>query len=311
MPGCAVHLELARRVLEAWGNRSGDAPFPLGDPVCRRAFFFGSLAPDLGYFPGGEGLLADLAHCVRPAHLARNLINSAENELERALAWGWVTHVLGDIWIHPLINQAAGERAFGHRLPGLTYADDPVAHVRIELGMDAILPAKFGWPHPCVSSGFDPGWAGVEALTRAYRQTYGLSFSGLRMRLSHHLVGGFVSALLAGGRVYSDQPVRPLIRLAHRGAARLARRCQPGGLLSAFTNPLPPPNWLLDECGLISNTFAERFEPYYRSRLSSLPDYNLDTGSVEGDPPYYRLTVSALTRLERRIDRAKRDTTSE
>ena len=150
MPGCAVHLELARRVLVAWEARPDDAPFPIGHPASRCTFLFGSLGPDLGYFPGGDALLADLAHCVARAHLTRNLIDSAETDLERALAWGWVTHVLGDIWIHPLINQAVGERVCGHRLPGLTYADDPLTHVRIELGTDAMLPAKFGWPAPCI-----------------------------------------------------------------------------------------------------------------------------------------------------------------
>lgn len=304
MPGCAVHLELARRVLDAWVHHPGEAPFPLDHPACRRAFLFGSLAPDLGYFPGGDGLLADLAHCIRSAHLTRSLINSAKTDLELALAWGWGTHVLGDILIHPLINQAVGERACGHRLPGLTYADDPIAHIRIELGLDAMLPAKFGWPNPCIGVDFDPGRAGVEALTRAYRQTYGLTFSCIRMRLSHRLAGVFVSALLAGGRVYSDRPVVSFVYVMHRGASRLTRRVRPDGRLFAFTNPLPPPEWLLDECKIIVDGFTERFEGYYKSRFCSLPDYNLDTGAIDSDPPVYPLTISALAQLDRRLHRA-------
>jgi hypothetical protein len=92
MPGCAIHFELAARVLRAWDVSGADSPISPIDPEQRSAFILGSLGPDLGYLPGEDGLLADLAHCVRPADLARNFIGCATTSVERAFAWGWATH---------------------------------------------------------------------------------------------------------------------------------------------------------------------------------------------------------------------------
>jgi hypothetical protein len=300
MPGCALHLELARRVLSAWAERPEGRPFPPDDPSCRRAFLFGGLAPDLGYFPGGDSLLADLAHCVHPAHLARVLLRSAEPGPERALAWGWATHVLGDVWIHPLINEAVAERLHGHRVPSVNYAADPLTHVRVELGLDAFLPARAGWPDCPAEAGLHPGPAAVTLLARAYRQTYGLTLSRRRLRFANRVATALVPILLSAGRVESGRLVCPIVRLAYRRAAGSARTILPGGRLEAFTNPFPPPDWLLGEAGDVVERFVERFCPYYESNLADLPDTNLDTGEVEGDPPDYPLTVAALAELERR-----------
>jgi hypothetical protein len=300
MPGCAVHFELARRVLESWNDRPETRPFA-DDRVCHRAFLFGSLGPDLAYFPGGDGLLADLAHCVRPADLARCLVHSAQTEPDRALGWGWVTHVLGDILIHPLINQAAAERVRGRRVPGMTYAEDPLTHIRIELGLDATLPAKRGWPDPALHAGIDPGQSAVATLAKAYRQTYGLTCSRLTMRIAQQSAAWLVPVFLFGGRVFSGRPVRTLPRWLYRQVASLARTLSPGSRIEAFTNPLPPPVWLLDESAAVVETFVERFQTHYASNLADLPDANLDTGEVEQEPPRYRLTVAARAMLDRRL----------
>jgi hypothetical protein len=300
MPSCAIHLELAGRVLDAWRVRPSARPFAPDDPACRRAFLFGSLGPDLGYFPGGDGLLADLAHCVRSSQLARNLIATAEADRDRALAWGWVTHILADVWIHPLINQAAGERISGQRLPGLTFVDDPITHVRIELGLDALLPARGRWADRVARGGIGVGPEAVAALTRAYRQTYGFTLSRLRTRVANRLSPAFVSAVLLGGSVFSGRPAGLLARSTYRWTAGFARRFGRGGRLEAFTNPLTPPDWLLTESESIIDVFTERFLTYYDSNLAELPDYNLDTGEVEGEPPHYPLTIAALAKLARR-----------
>jgi len=300
MPGCAIHLELAGRVLRGWQAQAAKKPFPPDDPSCRRAFLFGSLAPDLGYFPGGDGLLAELAHCVRTSELARNLIATAKNEQDIALAWGWVTHILADVWIHPLINQAAAERITGRRTPGLTYVDDPATHVRVELGLDAILPLRDRWPDPDWGRSLDPGRCASEALARAFRQTYGFEPSVARMRVVNRLSTRFVAMLLQGGRVVSGRPTSALTRLAHRGAASLTRRLGRGGSFEALSNPFPPPDWLLDETSAVVESFCERFQHYYASNLEGLPDFNLDTGEVEEDPPRYLLTVAALEKVGRR-----------
>lgn len=75
MPGVAVHFVLADRVLGRWRSAGSTlpAPFDVDDPASLNAFYHGAVGPDHGYFPGGHSVLSDLAHCVRPAGLARRL----------------------------------------------------------------------------------------------------------------------------------------------------------------------------------------------------------------------------------------------
>lgn len=61
------------------------------DPTVLNAFYHGGLGPDMGYFPGTDPLLADLAQYVSSEGFARNLLSRASSELERAYAWGWVS----------------------------------------------------------------------------------------------------------------------------------------------------------------------------------------------------------------------------
>src|SRR5262249_61645088 len=46
----------------------------------RAAFLIGSVAPDMGYFPGGEKFLSDLAHYVRSGALVRALARLRSEE---------------------------------------------------------------------------------------------------------------------------------------------------------------------------------------------------------------------------------------
>ena len=114
--------------------------------------------------------------------------------MERALAWGWATHVLGDIWIHPLINQATAEHVSGQRSPGLTYADDPINHVRVEIGLDASLPAVRNWPVPDLDFGLNPGGQrnrepyALRANLRTHLRTFADAF---RMASANRVVQGF------------------------------------------------------------------------------------------------------------------------
>ncbi|HKI21560.1 MAG TPA: hypothetical protein VKA15_26940, partial [Isosphaeraceae bacterium] len=141
------------------------------------------------------------------------------------------------------------------------------------------------------------------------RETYGLTCSRLPMRIAHRASAWLVPVLLLGGRVYSGRAGRSLACSLYRAAASFARRVGPGSRLEAFTNPLPPPDWLLDESAAVVDTFVERFQSYHASNLADLPNANLDTGEVEGEPPLYQLTVAALAKLDRRIPKRKRAST--
>ena len=113
MPCATVHLVVADRIWTRWSSEGG-APFALGQRT-RDAFIHGSLAPDLGFIPGVDRIISELAHYYRPADLSRSLLARAASPEERAFAWGWVAHVVGDMEIHPLVGRAVGERVHGDR----------------------------------------------------------------------------------------------------------------------------------------------------------------------------------------------------
>src|SRR5689334_15447416 len=75
MPGCAVHLLLATRVLARWRGGRSEAPFAIADDGCRDAFYAGSMGPDVGYYPGCDHMLAELAHYLKPVALVRAMID--------------------------------------------------------------------------------------------------------------------------------------------------------------------------------------------------------------------------------------------
>ncbi len=301
MPGCAVHLEIADRLVRGWDERPDGQPFAVDDPACRRAFLFGSLGPDLGYFPGGDGLLADLAHCVRSSQLARNLLKAAVDDAGRALAWGWITHVLADVAIHPLINEAAAERIHGIRRSRITYAENPGLHMRIELGLDALLPVHAGWREPKPARSTDMSASSAAAIASAYAITYGITPSLRRLHLLNRLAPMVVNLLLSAGRVVSGRPTAAALRWTHRAVAGLTRRFGRGGIAEALTNPFAPAGWLLDEAAAAVDSIVADFPNLISSGFEGYPDYNLDTGEVEGEPPTYPLTVSALRQLAGRL----------
>lgn len=186
MPGVTLHFVLADRVLQRWRDGAAAPPFDTREPCALNAFFHGAVGPDLGYFPGGDRLLSDLAHCVRTGELVRALIRSAVSAQERAFAWGWLTHVLADQAIHPIIGRRVGEILTGSRDHFVDGASDMPAHLRVEMGLDAWYAEQF--PEVCGRriTPFLYG-RGVDFLTRAYASTYRAVMEGRRFLHSHDL----------------------------------------------------------------------------------------------------------------------------
>ena len=96
MPGPALHFLFAGSVYREWQAAPLAAPFEPG-AATRNAFLHGSLGPDMGYFPGADPLLSELAHHARTGAFCRALVHEARTDPGRAFAWGWVTHVLADV----------------------------------------------------------------------------------------------------------------------------------------------------------------------------------------------------------------------
>ncbi|WP_171472051.1 zinc dependent phospholipase C family protein [Frigoriglobus tundricola] len=213
---------LAARVLGTGPGSGTDAD--------RAAFFAGAVAPDMGYFPGGDRFASDLAHYVRTGRLVRALVRAAGASAAAAFARGWATHVLADVLVHPLVNRAAAELTHGTASGALATPDGLVAHLRIEQGMDAALGARFGasalWRGASV-----PSAAIVRLLATAYRETYQFAPPERRLTASCRAVAAASRSCCGTGesrcgrsRAVISRPARPVARSRRRGSRPRSRR---------------------------------------------------------------------------------------
>lgn len=302
MPGVALHFHLADHALHSWRARVEAPPFDADDPVALNAFYHGAVGPDLGYFPGGRRILSDLAHCVRTGALARVLIRSARTVRERAFAWGWLTHFLADRAVHPLIGQGVGELLTGSRDRFVDGSSHPLAHLRVEMGVDAAVAERAPEVRRRrLSDVFDADSVGF--LVRAYATTYGVAVAPEEFLRSHRAttrrVGqalgsmGVMAALMRG----TGFPVVPVIR----GALQAAYRNSALRSLSlAYLNPVPPAPWLMEAVDQQVARYSEVFMEHYASGAADLPDVNLDTGrplDLEDGHPGTLRALEGLTRL--------------
>lgn len=281
MPAPALHFLLAGRVYEAWERTPVRAPFHPG-PDTRNTFLHGSIGPDMGYFPGGDSLLAELAHYARTGAFCRALVDEAATDVERAFAWGWVTHVLADVAIHPLVNEACGELLAGSRVP--LWGDAVTeAHLRVETGLDAAFHAR------------DPGLRRLRTLPamdassfrgmqRAYGRTFGAAPPMDSLLRSHRQVtrllgpAAHVRGLAARAVAEDGWLSGRLARAGFQGAALLSA---PGSHARGLLSPVRPSAWLMEEVDQIATGFADWFDSHYVTELRFLRDYCLDTGEPQ------------------------------
>jgi hypothetical protein len=294
MPGPALHHLLAGRVYHRWAQAPVHAPFePRAETL--NALLHGSLGPDMGYFPGADPLLAELAHHARTGAFCRALVAEARTDLERAFAWGWVTHVLADVAIHPLINEACGELLRGRRTPlwGPQVLD---THMRVETGLDAACHAR----HPALARlrslpPLDP--AVFAGMRRAYLRTFGAAPEPEALLHAHRcvtrLLGPHAQLRALAARAADGAGVGS--RLARAGLRTCARLSARGSHAEALFSPVAPAAWLLEEVDEIAGGFADWFEMHYVSELRFLRDHCLDSGEPhDRDQPCARAAITAL-----------------
>jgi hypothetical protein len=146
----------------------------------------------------------------------------------------------------------------------------------------------------------------VSLLETAYHATYGISRLRRRLLVSHRALVRFIPVLLTYNRVAgwwlgevpgADRP-SPLVR-ATFGLLRAVARATPRSASFGLAYPVAPPPWLVEEVQGVAHRFPEQFAGLEAGRLADLPDYNLDTGEVEGPRPTYPLTLRTLRELER------------
>lgn len=304
MPNVTLHLVLADRVLDVWTRSPARAPFEPDDRAAVNAFRQGALGPDIGYFPGSDPFLSDLAHYVRSGDLTRALVGAARNSRERAYAWGWATHVVADAEIHPLVGEAVGHLLQGRRGRFVGISDDRTSHVRVEVGLDAAYAARH--PGQRVRTG-EPVFNRdtISYLGRAYRETYALEVDPALLMASHATATrmanralGAIGVLGTAQAAEEAVPVRGARWALEQALAVVREGLDQESMLLAFLNPVRPVDWLLDEVDEISEGFPDRFGRVYPDGIDELPNYNLDTGRIEVEGAGTLCARRAVRRLE-------------
>lgn len=288
MPSVTIHMILAHRVLDVWEAGRSDAPFPTRDPVLRSAFCQGAVGPDLGYFPGGFRPFSELAHYLSSADLSRRLAATARTPIQVAFARGWLTHVLADVGIHPMVAEALGERRHGQRGRFVDGFQDPTGHIRVETGLDAFYALRSpGFRPEKLAPAFDRGTVGW--LASAFEAVYSLRVDRRLLLRSHRAVArgatrGLVAirqmakALGSRSRGFSSISSRVGLR-----AARLVARALFGRASSAraFLDPVLPEPWLVEGVDGVARAFPALVQEHLDAGLTKLENRNLDTGQRE------------------------------
>ncbi len=304
MPGHALHIELARTLLvdsDRWS-----APAWRHDSAARNALYHGAIGPDMGYFPGAEPLLTDLAHYVATAALTRTLFERTSNDVERAFALGWLTHVIADGEIHRIVNRSAGALRNGSAEQPSTAADSMPTHMRVEFGLDGVRLAR----NPDVRAvrlvpTFDRESIGF--LAGAYDRTYSVDFDPASVLRSHRAVARYQPILSAFtgmiGARHLTQPLRGsalVLALAYGPARSVSGVVAPDSKVFAATHTVAPDPSTETAVNDVVAAFPSKVQHMTDGGLTDLPEINLDTGEVEDRATPYLLAVRAREELARR-----------
>ncbi|NIP58306.1 MAG: hypothetical protein GWM92_08645 [Gemmatimonadetes bacterium] len=292
MPCATIHMLTAGRVLDAWCDRAGHAPFPVDAEELRDAFLLGAMGPDMGFVPGVDRFVSELSHYVSTGDLTRTLLDRAATPRQEAFAWGWATHHVTDVEIHPLVGRACGERLRGDRELRLNSSDDLPTHVGIEVGLDLhFLRSDPRIPRPPTRPLLDPVELGF--LVDALEETYGLEWErptiarDYRIAVRQTARWPRVITLLARARGFgrdgsgSDRLLPRLGRGVLDAAAYLAGA---SSAAAGLFRPLHPPGWVVERVRRVAEVFPERFQTLVQDRLRSIENRNLETGLLEGEP---------------------------
>jgi hypothetical protein len=142
----------------------------------------GCILQDMGYYPFSSRLFSDLTHYVRSGDFIVALIRESQDLNEYAFALGALSHYAADNSGHRLATNVAVpilypnlRRKFGRRV---TYADDPLSHLRTEFGFD-VLQVAHGRYAPDRYRAFIGFQIARPVLERAFLDTYGIELKSV------------------------------------------------------------------------------------------------------------------------------------
>ena len=153
------------------------------DSVLKEAHAYaygGAVAPDMGFYPFGSKLFTNLVHYVRSGDMVSALLRDANNINEYAFALGFLSHYNADNYGHPLATNRSVplvypklRKKYGSTI---TYAENRIAHMRMEFGFDVLEIAKGNYAsqayHDFIGFKVD-----TSVLSRAFLETYGLNIN--------------------------------------------------------------------------------------------------------------------------------------
>jgi hypothetical protein len=137
----------------------------------------GSIIQDLGYYPFGSRFYSDLTHYVRSGDFILNMIRESQDLDEYAFALGTLSHYAADNNGHRMATNISVPLLYPKlRLKfgkSVTYADDPISHMKTEFGFDVFQAAKKRYASDAYKDfiGFQ---VAKPVLERAFQDTYGL-----------------------------------------------------------------------------------------------------------------------------------------
>jgi hypothetical protein len=160
--------------------------FPMATPEelqqAHAYVYGGCILQDMGYYPFSSRLFSDLTHYVRSGDFIVALLRESQDLNEYAFALGALAHYAADNNGHriatnlavPILYPNLGQK-FGKQV---TYADDPLSHLRTEFGFD-VLQVAIGRYAPDSYRDFIGFEVAQGLLERAFQETYGLDLKSV------------------------------------------------------------------------------------------------------------------------------------
>ncbi|MDA0337764.1 MAG: zinc dependent phospholipase C family protein [bacterium] len=277
MAGSFLHLHLAIGAFPAaFGLR------PEAGSIELPAFLAGSLAPDVGFFPGGPAAFSHRVHHERTGDFVRLLLSEARGAADEAFVAGWALHTETDAATHPLINRLAAAPP----RPPLGAARQDLWHKRIEWGLDCRILGATGYQPPLWQQ---PLQVPVDLLIRSARSLYGVDTAPLHLRRGLSRLADWIGRLArilfwsgsAARGVTGHLPSNPGVM---PGLARvLARRLEGIGCMEDLVAILTP-EFLTDEITLQALDAGEvavaAFQRGWVERFVNILNRDLDSGQV-------------------------------
>ncbi len=253
------------------------------------AFLAGSVAPDLGFFPGAPRRFSERLHHEYTGDFLRALRDETRDEVEWAFVAGWALHLYTDVALHPWVN--ARIDAFLQRLSGRFASRRNLWHMRLEHGIDCNLLERedlhFLWDvniHYPPRRPDGPGLLGAVGKLFYGEEAQEVQISkGIdsqkkwigRLPWIFQLTGNTRPTRKKGLVSMVGYCTRPLVgKLLGDWLGSVER----WDTMAAVARPLPPDPVLLNQADHLGEQALEAFRSGFDDHFATLDNLDLDTG---------------------------------